>query len=224
MKERKSEKKIIIKKKKSGTGNHCFHMGFSVVVCASILDLAAGHAAMTFPKPRNSIDGTLSPWADFAYPCDSTHQKENCTITGVVHPPHVGGSCSISSHNGVNQALNGSNGQSCYWFSNGCTVGCDAGECDGTTSHVGHGNQGFLYKGMDLHTLQLKNITIPDPFDPPIGDMILNPKSMTDLKVVPGCAKPNGKKATICKSSLRTVNTQAECGTPEDYYYYSPWR
>jgi hypothetical protein len=77
---------------------------------------------------------------------------------------------------------------------------------------------------MDLHTLQLKNITIPDPFNPPIGDMILNPKSMADLKVVPGCAKPNGKKATICKSSLRTINTQAECGTPEDYYYYSPWR
>ena len=40
----------------------------------------------------------------------------------------------------------------------------------------------------------------------------------------PGCANPNGKKPTICKSSLRTVNTQAECGSPDDFYYWTPWR
>merc|ERR1719387_3342407 len=31
-------------------------------------------------------------------------------------------------------------------------------------------------------------------------------------------------KPTICDSSLRTVNTQAECGSPEDIYSQSPWR
>jgi hypothetical protein len=39
-----------------------------------------------------------------------------------------------------------------------------------------------------------------------------------------GCKTPNGKKPTICKSSLRTVNTQAECGSPDDIYYWTPWR
>ena len=31
-------------------------------------------------------------------------------------------------------------------------------------------------------------------------------------------------RPTICKSSLRTVNTQAKCGSPEDFYYWAPWR
>ena len=30
--------------------------------------------------------------------------------------------------------------------------------------------------------------------------------------------------ATICDPALRTVNTAAACGSPEDYFYYSPWR
>ena len=32
------------------------------------------------------------------------------------------------------------------------------------------------------------------------------------------------RKPTICASSLRTLNTQAECGSDEDYWYYAPWR
>lgn len=30
--------------------------------------------------------------------------------------------------------------------------------------------------------------------------------------------------ATICDPRLRTVNTAAECGSSDDYFYYSPWR
>merc|ERR1711920_476348 len=30
--------------------------------------------------------------------------------------------------------------------------------------------------------------------------------------------------ATICDSKLRTVNTDTQCGSPEDYFFYSPWR
>ena len=197
----------------------------------SFFPLVAGHGAMTFPKPRNSYDGELPPWSAWGYPCDQTHQKENCTITGVVgvdgtHYKQIGGACSISAHKlGAKGALNASNGQACYWFSNGCTVGCD--ECDGTTSHVGHGSQSFLYKGMNVATLRAKNITIPNPFNPPLGDLAIDPKSTGAISIVPGCAqaKRNGQKATICARSLRTVNTQAECGSvPDDYTYYSPWR
>jgi hypothetical protein len=190
------------------------------VLLMAYCDQAYGHAAMTFPKPRNSLDGTLPAWKAWAYPCDETHKGVNCTITGVVHPPNCFGSCAISSHNGVVNALNGSNGQSCYWFNNGCTVGCES--CDGTSSHVGHGTQSWLYKGMTSAEVKAKNISLPNPFNPKPGDMVLDPKSKFEVK--PGCDKPNGQKATICASSLRSCNTQAKCGAPDDYYFYSPWR
>jgi hypothetical protein len=38
----------------------------------------------------------------------------------------------------------------------------------------------------------------------------------------PICAKP--LNATVCDPTERTVNTGAECGSAEDYYFYSPWR
>jgi hypothetical protein len=34
---------------------------------------------------------------------------------------------------------------------------------------------------------------------------------------------PN-RKATVCDPRLRTLNTQAECGSKEDFWYYAPWR
>jgi len=184
--------------------------------------LVAGHGAMTFPKPRNSLDGALSPWADWAYPCDDGHKGEMCAITFCENGKNCQGSCAMSAHNGVKDALTASNGQACYYFSNGCTVGCD--ECDGTTNHVGHGQQGFLYRGLNQSQLLKKGVIMPDPFSLPHGEISLDPKSASNLEIKPGCAKPNGDKATICASSLRTANTQAECGTPADFYYFSPWR
>ena len=38
---------------------------------------------MTHPKPRNAIDGQLSPWTEWSYPCDATHQVR-CCKTSVV--------------------------------------------------------------------------------------------------------------------------------------------
>jgi hypothetical protein len=200
------------------------------LLLATTAELAAGHGAMTFPRPRNAYDGALPPWSDWHFPCNTGEaENPNCTITGVVgvdakHFAEIGGACSISAHSGVKGALNASNGQSCYWFSNGCTVGCDA--CDGTTSHVGHGGQTFLWKGMDVGTLREKNITIPNPFSPPPGEMVMDPKSTTGISITPGCAPgaQNGQNATICARSLRSVNTEAECGSAADYTLYSPWR
>ena len=37
----------------------------------------------------------------------------------------------------------------------------------------------------------------------------------------PSCA---AAKATLCDPKLRTVNTAAECGAADDWYYFSPWR
>ena len=32
------------------------------------------------------------------------------------------------------------------------------------------------------------------------------------------------RKPTICDPRLRSLNIDAECGSPEDFWYYSPWR
>lgn len=112
-------------------------------------------------------------------------------------------------------------GQACYWFSNGCTVGCD--RCDGTSNHVGHGGQSFLYKGMNHTEMLARNISLPNPWNPEPGTLTLDPKTKSALKIRAGCDKPNAKP-TICDPRLRTANTQAECGGPDDVYYYSPWR
>jgi hypothetical protein len=180
---------------------------------------------MTFPRPRNALDGELAPWTNWSYPCDDNHQGAMCKITFCENGKDCQGSCAISAHKeGAPLQLNASNGQSCYWFSNGCTVGCDS--CDGTVNHVGHGKQHFLFKGMNQTQLHQHKIVLTEKqlFDPSPGDMVLDPTSKRGLSIKPGCAKPNGIKPTICASSLRTCNTQAECGSPEDFYYYSPWR
>jgi len=39
---------------------------------------------------------------------------------------------------------------------------------------------------------------------------------------MPVCDKP--LNATNCDSKTRTVNTDAECGADNDWYYFSPWR
>ena len=174
---------------------------------------------MTFPKPRNSLDGILSPWSQWSYPCDATHKGNNCKITFCENGHNCEGSCPVSSHSGIPNELNASNGQSCYWFSNGCTIGCPS--CDGTNNHVGHGTQKFLYNSMNQTQLVENNMTIPNPFNPIVGSMVLDPEHRT-FNITSNC--DISYNATICDSKLRTCNTQAKCGSPNDYYYYSPWR
>eukprot|EP00658_Telonema_sp_P-2_P049544 TRINITY_DN3768_c0_g2_i5.p1 TRINITY_DN3768_c0_g2~~TRINITY_DN3768_c0_g2_i5.p1 ORF type:complete len:285 (-),score=64.54 TRINITY_DN3768_c0_g2_i5:53-907(-) len=193
---------------------------FCLMLLAS-LDGVMGHAAMAHPRPRNAIDGSLPPWTNWSYPCDATHQGDMCAITFCEDGHNCQGSCAISAHDGPDK-LTASNGQACYWFSNGCTVGCDA--CDGTTNHVGHGSQQFLYQGMNQSAVNAHKVIISNPFSPPAGEMILDPSSLPGLHIRPGCLHPNPNKPTVCSSNQRTANTQAECGSPEDFYYYSPWR
>eukprot|EP00937_MAST-01D_sp_MAST-1D-sp2_P003648 g3648.t1 len=191
-----------------------------VLVLAVLADLVASHGAMTFPRPRAAQDGDLAPWTQWAYPCDAGHKGSNCAITFCENGKDCQGSCPVAAKNGHPNALNASNGQSCYWFSNGCTIGCN--KCDGTNNHLGHGNQKFRYKGMTKDELVAKNLTI-DAWNPAPGDMVLDPATTKDLNPHSMCARPT-TNATICDTRLRTVNTQAECGSPEDFYFYSPWR
>jgi hypothetical protein len=212
-----------------------------LLVLAASCDSGCGHGAMTFPRPRNAVDGHLHPWANWSYPCDSSHQGDMCEISFCRGGKGCQGACPLPSHSGLKGALNASNGQACYWFSNGCTVGkcfvqlprppvrcpvavirdcfrwlCCAGcdSCDGTHSLFGHSSQRFLYRR--------NNRTDANPWNPPPGDMVLDPNSPS-FRVAPNCAHPSSKP-TICDPRLRTLNTQAACGSPEDIYYWSPWR
>jgi len=171
-----------------------------------------GHGALSFPRPRNALDGSVPPWSNWSYPGDRIHfcyDSKNCA-----------GACPISAHSGTKGELNASNGMACYWFSNGCTVGC--AECDGTQNHVGHGAQRFLYRGMNSSTLRRKNITV-DAFTPLPGEMVLDRRTLDRVTVAPNCKEPSSRP-TMCDPRLRTMNTQAECGSKEDIYYWSPWR
>jgi hypothetical protein len=84
--------------------------------------------------------------------------------------------------------------RSCYWFSNGCTVGCD--KCDGTNNHWGHGSQQFRWKGMDATAIKAKNITF-NPWVPDVGDMVLDNETTKQNFIRPNCDNPT-TKPTIC--------------------------
>jgi hypothetical protein len=86
---------------------------------ATLTTTASGHGAVVNPPPRNAIDKDLAPWSG-PVPC---HVEGTCpsveTKTGWCPVP------------GKDGKVSGQNGQSCFWFSNGCAVGCDA--CDGNS-------------------------------------------------------------------------------------------
>lgn len=102
--------------------------------------------------------------------------------------------------------LTGSNGQACFWFSNGCAIGCE--KCDGSTRGP---IPGFMPNGtgFDQHLAP-----IPGHIDS---------GTKRNVSKEPVCG-PDAMPATICDPKQRSVNTGAECGSPEDFYYYSPWR
>lgn len=168
---------------------------FSVFVAT-----AASHGAVTHPKPRNAIDGTLAPW--------------NGTVPNPV-PFTTPNWCAHESASSKDpRHLSGSNGEACFWFSNGCDIGCD--KCDGDTGQkIPCCNTKFLYKG---------NGTVPSWG----GDGIVpDPEFMASFdrdKVRPAFVKYPSRKPTICDPKLRTINTNAECGSKEDFWYYTPWR
>ena len=79
----------------------------------SVLSLAAvactparvhGHASLLMPLPRNSIDNREAAWAGGKHPNTGWIEPYNCRCT-----------------NGTDLC---DNGQSCFWFSQGCNIGC----------------------------------------------------------------------------------------------------
>ena len=79
-----------------------------IAVCLGYIAIASGHGAVVIPPPRQAIDRSLAPW--------------NGTVP--VPRPNVEsktGWCPVPASDGH---VSGQNGQACFWFSNGCAVGC----------------------------------------------------------------------------------------------------
>ena len=106
------------------------------------------HGAIVFPPSRNAVDGLTDPWrAGVPFPVTFNSTSPSCTggdahgrgATCTERPTYNApqwcpvADASKDDHTAPydNHGLSGANGQACYWFSNGCSIGCE--ECDGVT-------------------------------------------------------------------------------------------
>ena len=113
------------------------------LVMLSLPSIAAGHAAMVEPKPRNAADGSSLPWSGPVPDFDPVSRGWP-TSAGNWCPIGAGGGSSTGENNSAYaqrrlccictasrraaaDRLSGANGQSCFWFSQGCSIGC--GKC-----------------------------------------------------------------------------------------------
>eukprot|EP00656_Telonema_subtile_P015169 TRINITY_DN17912_c0_g1_i1.p1 TRINITY_DN17912_c0_g1~~TRINITY_DN17912_c0_g1_i1.p1 ORF type:complete len:287 (+),score=40.91 TRINITY_DN17912_c0_g1_i1:125-985(+) len=83
----------------------------SVLLACALVGLAAGHGGMLIPMPRNSIDSELPAWSNGKHPRTGVIEPLPCDCTNGTSP------CN--------------SGQSCFWFSQGCSIGCDKCDNDG---------------------------------------------------------------------------------------------
>jgi hypothetical protein len=90
----------------------------SFTIIFSQCSLVASHASMIMPPPRNAIDSELAPWHNInmsSPPETGSIEPYNCRCT-----------------NGTEEHCN--SGQACFWFSQGCTIGCS--KCDGLGARI----------------------------------------------------------------------------------------
>ena len=83
-----------------------------LALSADLATTAAAHGSMIMPLSRNSIDNTLPAWSNGKYP-----------ETGLIEPY----TCHCNNGTDVCSA-----GQSCFWFSQGVSIGCSAATGNGT--------------------------------------------------------------------------------------------
>merc|ERR1711934_285419 len=90
------------------------------VVVSLLLPCVAGHGSVVRPLPRQAVDRDLAPWTGLAPE----------PLPAVSAPDFAGTWCPIAGGPGGKHKV-GDLGQSCFWFSNGCAIGC--AQCDGST-------------------------------------------------------------------------------------------
>ena len=104
--------------------------------------LVAGHGMLVSPSPRNAVDRTLPMFSNGSWPASQTD--------GCICADPKGGCPGYGA--GTAQWRYGGGGQACLWFSQGCTIGCDA--CDGLTQHT-------FGKSLCNSTVQLQTSHLP---------------------------------------------------------------
>jgi len=93
-------------------------------------------------------------------------------------------------------------------FNNGCDIGSE--KCDGVTGQAAGTNGGkFKYTGSG---------------EPPNWGSEGIVADWTGKIPRPKFLKYPERNATNCDPRSRTINVNAKCGSPEDYYQYMPWR
>lgn len=107
----------------------------SVLVFLSFIICTTAHMSLVVPPSRNAVDRVLDLWKNgkwWPYQPDCAHPNPHWdpqTPSGCVPNGTDGWGCNC---------MNGTNGicdvaQSCFWFSQGCTIGCET--CDGGPSN-----------------------------------------------------------------------------------------
>lgn len=80
----------------------------------ALVGCAAGHGSVVIPPPRNAVDRSLPPWKGGRFTPSGTIEPFGCVCT------NASGICESA--------------QSCFWFSQGCTIGCKT--CSGNGSRA----------------------------------------------------------------------------------------
>ena len=101
------------------------------------------------------------------------------------------------------------NAQACYWYQQGCTIGCPT--CDHVSGRVqvdlcGLGKVSIICQYICFVLCLLITLYYEGLFG-----------SCITLSLIP-------QKATINKPEQRTVNRAAEAGSQYDIYQHNPWR
>ena len=167
----------------------------------TLFSAAAAHSALTHPRPRNAVDADELPWRG-AIPSPIPFEPW-C--------PFPSREAAVSDE----RNLSGANGQACFWFSNGCAIGCD--ECDGDT-------RGPIpsFRCTDTKctpTGKPRPGWTPTAATPGPKAPICGPLAPPGSRV-----RGRGMNATMCDPTHRTINTAAPCGGADDFYFFSPWR
>lgn len=163
---------------------------FLVLLCAE----CDGHGAIVHPPSRNAIDAQIEPWKSFT-------QFKGQFCSGEYEGPCW---CPTTDASGK---LSGANGQACWWFSNGCSIGCPT--CDGVT-------RGPIY---DPEMVRVNGAGGCAKMRPHLKD---HAAAYNCTRKMDTCGL--GHNASICDPALRTYNRNATCRGPDDWYQFSPWR
>jgi hypothetical protein len=177
---------------------------------AALPVFAAAHSNVIIPRPRNAVDALTDK------------RFGSCSLGKGCSPLENGqGHCAYGQSCGC-QCVNGTSpcdiGQTCMWFSQGCTIVSPPRHASPHQFDGGGGGGGrtLRYAALGPYTSRAS------------AAYLQGCPTCTGVKAraqVDTCgAAKRGVKALICDPRLRTYNIKAPCNTKADIYRWNPWR